>query len=391
MSPRKFKGFTVSLNRTSFKRMAILVIVGIMALFIITGMLTAFEPGYGLSSTTVHAWSSYVSSDALVYMMSTENPYFTQVLPEESHPPKVSSLVFELATSLNPEDPRSLLGRELPGFALFDGTIVVAGEGTDFTNMPIESAPPLEVMMAEREATQESIKKLEDMDEEETVTPSVSTDGRKVVHIVHSHSRESFLPELKDARAPSEAFHQSVNITLVGDRLGRELEKRGIGVDVDKSDIGAILSNRDWLYGRSYDASREIVQEAIHSNNDLEFFFDVHRDAQPRDITTVTINGVEYARTLFVIGENNKNYEKNLQLAAELHELLDQKYPGLSRGVISKGGAGTNGRYNQDLSPNSVLIEIGGIDNTLEEAYRSAEVFAEVFSDFYWGAEKVTK
>ncbi len=390
MSSRKFKAFTVSLNRTSFKRMAILVIVGIMALFIITGMLTAFEPGYGLSSTTVHAWSSYVSSDALVYMMGTENPYFTQVLPEDSHPPQFSSLAFELATSLNPEDPRSLLGRELPGFALFDGTIVVAGEGTDYTNMPIESAPPMEVMMAEREATQESLKKLEKVDEE-IVAPPVSTDGRKVIHIIHSHSRESFLPELKDANAPSEAFHQSVNITLVGERLGRELEKRGIGVDVDKSDIGAILSNRDWLYGRSYDASREIVKEAISSNNDLEFFFDVHRDAQPRDITTVTINGVEYARTLFVIGENNKNYEKNLQLAAELHELLDQEFPGLSRGVISKGGAGTNGRYNQDLSANSILIEVGGIDNTLEEAYRSAEAFADVFSDFYWGAKKVTK
>ena len=47
---------------------------------------------------------------------------------------------------------RSLLGRELPAFSLFDTEIIVAGEGTDYTNMPIESAPPLEILQAEKEA-----------------------------------------------------------------------------------------------------------------------------------------------------------------------------------------------------------------------------------------------
>lgn len=358
-----------------------------MALFIFTGILTALEPEYSISSSSVHTWSSYLSSETLVHMVATENPYFTQVLPEDSKPPKFSVLAFEMATSLNPDDPRSLLGRELPGFALFDGKIVVAGEGTNYTNMPIESAPPMEVMMAEREASSE---RLEDVDKhnENTPPPVVTTEGRKVFHIVHTHSRESYLPELKDSEI---AFHHSVNVTLVGDRLGKELEKRGIGVETDKSDIGQILSDRDWLYGQSYDASREIVKEAIKNNDDLEFFLDIHRDGQPRKITTVNINGVDYARTMFVVGENHSNYEKNEQLATKLHEMLDEKYPGLSRGVITKGGAGSNGRYNQDLSENSVLIEVGGIENTLEEAYRSAEAFAEVFSEFYWGEQKVNK
>lgn len=386
MASKNFNSFTLSLNRTSIKRLIFLTIIGIIALFIITGMLTAFEPGYGLSSTTVHAWSSYVSSDALLYMMSTENPYFKQVLPEDSKPPKFSTLAFELATSINPDDPRSLLGRELPGLALFDGKIVIAGEGTNYTNMPIESAPPMEVMMAEREASQQSLEEL-DKPADEVQPPAVSTDGRKVVHIIHTHSRESYLPELKDTNV---AFHQSVNITLVGEKLGRELEKQGIGVDVDKSDIGALLTERGLDYTQSYDASREIIKEAMSTNKDLEFFFDLHRDSQPRDITTVTINGVKYARTLFIIGENHMNYEQNLQLVTKLHEQLDEKYPGLSRGIIQKGGAGTNGRYNQDLSGNAILIEFGGVENTLEETYRSAEAFSDVFSEYYWNAEKVS-
>lgn len=388
MSSRKFKSITVSLNGTSFRRMVIVVIVGIIALFIITGMLTAFEPGYGPSSSTVHAWSSYVSSDALVYMMGTENPYFNQALPEESYSPNFSNLLFELATSLNPDDPRSLLGRELPGFALFNGKIIVAGEGTDYTNMPIESAPPMEVMMAEREASQESLEKLDKSDQNNPTPPVATTPKEKNVHIIHSHSRESFLPELKNTDV---AFHQSVNITLVGERLGQELEKRGIGVEVDKSDIGVLLSNRGWEYGQSYDASREIVKEAMSTNENLEFYFDLHRDGQSRKITTVTINGVEYARIMFVIGANHANYEKNLQVATKLNDLIESKYPGLSRGVIQNSGAGKNGRYNQDLSDNSILIEFGGVQNTLEEAYRSTTAFAEVFSEFYLNAEKVNK
>lgn len=387
MSSRKFKSITVSLNGTSFRKMAIVVIVGIIALFIISGMLTAFEPGYGPSSSTVHAWSSYVSSDALVYMMGTENPYFNQALPEESYSPNFSNLLFELATSLNPEDPRSLLGRELPGFALFNGKIIVAGEGTDYTNMPIESAPPMEVMMAEREASQESLEKLDKSDQNYQDPPQV-TPNEKIVHIIHSHSRESFLPELKNTDV---AFHQSVNITLVGERLGQELEKSGIGVEVDKNDIGDMLSKRGWEYGQSYDASREIVKEAMGTNDDLEFYFDLHRDGQKRKITTVTINGVEYARTMFVIGANHPNYEKNLQIATKLNDMMDSKYPGLSRGVIQNSGAGTNGRYNQDLSANSILIEFGGVENTLEEAYRTTKAFAEVFSEYYLNAEKVNK
>ncbi|WP_096201325.1 stage II sporulation protein P [Bacillus sp. FJAT-45350] len=389
MSRNRFTGITVSLNRTSLKRIAVLIIVGIMAVFIFTGMLTSFEPGYGLASTSVNQWANNLTGDNLVYVLGMENPYFTQALPDDSHKPDLSALAFQLATSINPDDPRSLLGRELPGFALFDGRIIVAGEGTDYTNMPIESAPPMDVLMAERKASEQTLEQLDKQgDTTDSEQPEMTTGDRNVVHIIHSHSRESFFPELDNADV---AFHPEVNITLVGERLGQELRNRGIGVDVDKTDVESLLHQRDWQYGKSYDASREVVKKAMSQNEDLEFFIDLHRDAQPRDLTTVEINGQKYARTFFVIGENHSKYEHNLKLAKDLHERLEKKYPGLSRGVFVKGGPGTNGRFNQDLSTNSVLLEIGGVDNTLEETYRSAEAFATVFSDLYWESHKVNE
>lgn len=388
MKRSHFHSLTVKLNRTSIKRIAALTIIGMIALFIFTGMLTSFEPGYGLASNQVHEWASDIKGEHFVHLLGMENAYFTQVLPEDSEPLSLSNLAFRVATSINPDDPRSLLGRELPGFALFDSRIVVAGEETDYTNLPVESAPPMEVLMAEREATQESLAKLEQL-EKEGGKLEETTNGKKVVHIIHSHNYESFLPEL-ETDVPAEAHHSKINITLVGKKLSQELEKRGIGVEIETRDIQADLNNRGWGYPQSYDASREYVKEAMAQNNDLEFFFDLHRDSLPRDRTTVTINGVEYARTFFVIGGNHSNYKHNLHLAEKLHKQLEKKYPGLSRGVIIKEGALTNGQFNQDLSKKSILIEIGGIENTLDETYRSAEAIADVFSDYYWQADAVS-
>lgn len=353
-------------------------------MFIFIGILTSVEPGKGLTSSSIYDFANEIKGENFVYLMGMENQYFTQSLPETSRKINLSYLVFELATNINFEDPRSLLGRELPGFSLFDGRMVVAGDGVDYTTMPIESPPPLEVLLAEREATS---KNLEPMDKHEQTSekPLQTTGGKKVVHFVHTHSRESYLPELEGVTNPNHAWHSEVNVTLVGERIGKALEKHGIGVEVDKTDIQTVLKQRGWDYIQSYDVTREIVQNAIAQNPEFEFFFDIHRDSQKRNVTTVTINGVEYAKTIFVIGRDNRNYEYNLQLATELHELLQQYYPGLSRGVYEvRGGPGTNGNFNQDLSKQSLLLEVGGVENTLEETYRTAEAFAEVFSKYYW-------
>lgn len=384
MKARGFKSLTITMNRTSLQRLVVYTVIGIIGLFILIGVLTSVEPRKSFASTTLHDLSNYITGENLVYMMGMENNYFTQSLPEESRPPQLSSIAFNLATSVNPDDPRSLLGRELPGFALFDGRMVVAGEGSDYTTMPIESPPPLEVLLAEREA---NTKQLEELDKpiQNDIIPERTTDGKKVIHVVHSHSRESYLPELEGVTDPNKAWHSELNITLVGERLGKSLESRGIGVDVDKSDIQTILQQRGWDYIQSYDATREIIKNAKTNNPDIEFFFDLHRDSQPRNITTVNINGVEYAKTIFVVGRDNSNYEHNLKVARELHELIDKKYPGLSRGVYEvRGSRGTNGNFNQDLSKQSLLLEVGGVENTLEETFRTADAFAEVFSEYYW-------
>src|SRR5690606_25924260 len=138
-----------------------------------------------------------------------------------------------------------------------------------------------------------------------------------------------------------------------------------------------------------YQASRKTVVEAMKQNADLEYFIDVHRDSKRRNKTTRHINGKPYATIAFVVGTANDNWEENEKFAREVHNKLEELYPGLSKGVFRKSRAQGNGEYNQSLSPRSLLVEIGGVDNTFEEAYRSAEALARAIAEIHFEATPV--
>ncbi|MGG1557204.1 stage II sporulation protein P [Geobacillus thermoleovorans] len=380
----------IAIPGASIKKLLMLIILGCMMMFMLVGALTSLRPEYRPSSSSLNDMAAHFPEETFIRLFALENRYFAQLLPKDRRQTNYSSLLFRLATSINPDDPRSLLGSELPGFALYDSKILIAGEGTDYTNMPYESAPPLEAMLAERQASVDELEQANKNEDEKPVPPpSQTTGGKKVVYIYNTHTHESFLPALKGVTDPDLAFHPTVNITKVGEKLAEELEKRGIGAEVSKIDIVSELLKKGMKYSQSYDMSRQTVVAAMKQNRDLHYFIDIHRDSQRRKYTTATINGVDYARVVFIIGGENATYEKNLQLATALHQLLQKKYPGLSRGVIEKKGAGTNGKFNQDLSENAILIEVGGVDNTFTELFRSVSALADVFSDYYWQAEKV--
>lgn len=385
----KPSGIQAYFEGTSLKRLIITGFIGFITISSFILLLTSYEMKYRFASSTIHNWLTNFSSESLIYVMGMENRYFTTILPEESEPPNFSSVAFEFATSIKPGDIRSLLGRELPGFALYDAEIYVAGEGTDYTSLPIESSPPMEVLLAERKASLEQLEKYES-ENEEVKPPAMTTGDKNVVFIYHSHSSESYLPHLEGVKNPNHAHHSKVNITMVGKKFSEELKKRGIGAQADETNIMKKLNERGLKFGSSYRMSREVVQSAMASDKNLAFFFDFHRDSQRRDKTTVTINGKPYSRLFFVIGKANKNYEENLQFAKKLNEKLEKKYPGLSRGIITKDKSQGNGIYNQDLSDRSALLEVGGVDNTMEENFRTAAALADVFSEYYWDGEKVS-
>ncbi|MNJ73036.1 Stage II sporulation protein P (SpoIIP) [compost metagenome] len=70
---------------------------------------------------------------------------------------------------------------------------------------------------------------------------------------------------------------------------------------------------------------------------------------------------------------------------------MEKTYPGLSRGIWGKTASQGNGEYNQSLADNSVLIEIGGIDNSKEELARTSKVLADILAELFWESQDATK
>lgn len=254
-----------------------------------------------------------------------------------------------------------------------------------------EFEPAMKDLLIERELTFKNIDAIfENMKSPKGITKDSIhlTFGRDVIYIYHTHNRESFSPYLKGTDKPEDAYHSKANITLVGEMLGKALERRGVGTKVDSTGIVQELSLRELNYNSSYNLSEELVRSARVENKDLDIFLDLHRDSLRKDSTTLEMNGENYALLLFVVGTGHEEFMKNLSFTEGLHKLLAAQYPGLSKGIIKKDSSQGNGVYNQDISPNSVIVEIGGVDNTVEELHRTTEVLADVLSDYYWHREK---
>ncbi len=372
--------------------MVIICVVVLISSAVFVVSYSAFKEQF--HSSIVYQTLSKHKAESLFYLMSQENQHFKKAFDENFSTPSLSSTLLELSTSIRTQDARSLFGSEIPGFSIFDSNLIIAGEGTNFTNFPKESAPPIEEVLKEREVAKEEVEQpsTEKEQDQEEKPPANTTNGRKVVYIYHTHSWESYLPllGLEGASNADKATDSKTNISMVGEMLGKELESQGIGAEVDTTNIGAKLNEKGWKTPRSYAMSRTIVQEAMANNKDLTYLIDLHRDSLRKKDTTIEINDKPYARVMFVLGKENQNFEQNLKLSKALHESLEKKYPGLSRGVLGKSKASGNGVYNQDLSTNAILLEIGGVDNNMEELTNTVKALADALSEFYWDAEKVS-
>ncbi|MDF2083859.1 stage II sporulation protein P [Bacillus pseudomycoides] len=372
---------------TSVRKLILFVVIMMLAtFFLISMMVTSLKE---TKSAYLYNWLNELSINGYMYVVGKENHYFTQEYRNLNQDFSISSFLFSTVTNIRFDDVRSFVGKELPGFGKYDTEIVIAGEGTDYSNLPIESSVPLEEVVKERTGETGQVPKTDTNKDKKQ--PAQTTGKRQVAFIYHTHSWESYLPllNLTNNPNPNKATSSVTNISILGDRFREQLENEGIGAVNDKTDVGERLISKGLNDTSSYKMSREIVQEAMASNRELQYFFDLHRDSARKSVTTKAIGDKSYAKLAFVIGKGNKNYTKNLQLATALHEAINKKYPGVSRGVIQKGFQTGNGVYNQDLSGQAILIEVGGVDNTSEELNRSIDVLAKAFSEYFWQAEKV--
>ncbi|NLP18642.1 MAG: stage II sporulation protein P [Firmicutes bacterium] len=206
--------------------------------------------------------------------------------------------------------------------------------------------------------------------------PLPRPDGEPRVAIFHTHTSETFLP----LHGVAHIYDQTSGIVLAGKILARELEGRGICVLHDQTP-------HDFeVHREAYGRSAKTVAGILRDHPKLELIIDLHRDApnvpapESRAITTTKVAGKDVAGILLVVGTDglgleHPNWRDNHGFAQQIHEGLENMYPGLSRGLRT-----SSARYNQHLFPRMILVEMGGVENNMEEITLGVKHLAAVLA-----------
>lgn len=204
-----------------------------------------------------------------------------------------------------------------------------------------------------------------------------NNEDEPIVYLYNTHDEEEY-----DATF-LEAYNIKPNVKIISYYLEELLNKDGVNTIVEEEAIDPILKKNNWPYRYSYKASRILLDQAIVDHPSLRFFIDIHRDSTSRDKTTADFNGLKYAKVLFIVGLEHDNYQANLAVAKILQNKIKNKYAFLDRGIYEKEGVGVNGIYNQDFNDKTILMEIGGQYNTIDEVKNTLDLLAPLLASYF--------
>jgi stage II sporulation protein P len=203
------------------------------------------------------------------------------------------------------------------------------------------------------------------------------------VLVMHTHATETYRLAAGLWFTPgdsSRSTDRSINMCAVGAVVADTLNAAGINTLHDET------LNDYPSYTGSYANSRAVVQAYLAQYPSIKMVLDVHRDAiesesGARYAPVCTIDGKQAAQVMIICGSDNgttaalPNWRQNLRFAAAWERAMESAYPGLTRPVMLSYRF-----YNQDLTTGSLLIEIGGHGNNLNEALYAGQLAAEALA-----------
>ena len=205
--------------------------------------------------------------------------------------------------------------------------------------------------------------------------------------IYHSHASECY------TKAPGQTYTELLNcrttdihynMVAVGDALAAELAAYGISVIHDRQ-----LFDQP-SYNDAYNQSRARVEDYLQAYPSICLVLDLHRDAAEnsdgsRYATSAMVDGQPSAQLMLVVGTDYSGkwhpaWQENLALALKLQVILEELSPGITRSTLLRGS-----RFNQDMSPGALILEVGASGNTLQEALRTVPVLAKAIAALQYG------
>lgn len=198
--------------------------------------------------------------------------------------------------------------------------------------------------------------------------------------IYHSHAGETY------SDSPEGNYHsqnKEKSVIEVGTLLTEQLSKKGWA-------IAHSTKYHDYPdFTKSYASSLETVKSMLNNYKNINIAIDLHRDG--RDLKTetdiqkehermsTTYNGEKVAKFFFVVGMKNPNLQQVKSLAEDITKFAKSKYPELVLPVVEH----KYGKFNQYMTKNHMLIEIGSNGTSSDEAKASVKYVAEILDEYF--------
>lgn len=201
--------------------------------------------------------------------------------------------------------------------------------------------------------------------------------GKPTVLILHTHTSESYEKGSGNYQetAAYRTLEEGYNMLSIGDRLAECLEEAGIRVIHDRQ-------FHDYpSYSTAYTHARKSIQQLLKENPGIQLVLDLHRDAADDTggqlCTEFWTDGSSCAQLMLVLGAGkpglpNEHWDTNLSLAMKLQSVLQTQSSALCRPISLRAQ-----RFNQDLAPYALLVEVGAAGDSRDAALKAAEELAE--------------
>ena len=194
--------------------------------------------------------------------------------------------------------------------------------------------------------------------------------------IIHTHASEAYTQAGLDrysASDDSRTEDTQFNVVRIGDELTALLTECGLNVIHDRG-IYDYPS-----YTGSYNRAAAAIGQYLQSCPGIRIVLDIHRDALGANgvvyKTMAEEEGTVASQIMLLVGTDESGlshpyWRGNLALALYLQNAVNSAFPTLMRPVDL-----VPQRYNQELTPGSLILEVGSSGNTLREALAAIRLF----------------
>ena len=205
-----------------------------------------------------------------------------------------------------------------------------------------------------------------------------------VVLIYHTHAEEAYRQTRDytyEETGPEtyKTLDKTKSVAALGELLKAALEERGFAVIHDDTDVEPPEIRS--AYSRSLEVMEKYPEATV--------YIDLHRNTanvRAKKDDVVELDGRRCARMFFVVGtgigthegeyDTAHDWQQNYALAKAVTERLRAVDPRFALDIRLKVG-----RYNQHVSPLSMLIELGHNANTFEDAQNSIPYLADALAE----------